>query len=69
MSRDNQRQTLAWIVGAIAGFALVTSLFFIRADFDVYAEGELQPDQQQHVFSGRWMAKVGVDHRAAWAQR
>ncbi len=55
---------LAKIAAALAGLAFIASLFFIRADFDVYADGELQPFEQQHVFApfdGR-VASIAVQH-------
>ena len=42
---------VAKVMAVLAGVALLASLFFIQADFDVYADGELQPEQQQHVFA------------------
>ncbi len=55
---------LAKVLATLAGLALIASLFFIRADFDVYADGELQPDQQQHVFAplDGQVASIAVQH-------
>jgi multidrug efflux pump subunit AcrA (membrane-fusion protein) len=39
------------ILAALAGITLIASLFIIPADFNVRAEGELQPHRQQHVFA------------------
>ncbi len=55
---------LAKILATIAGLTLIASLFFIHADFDVYADGELQPDEQQHVFAplDGQVASIAVQH-------
>jgi multidrug efflux pump subunit AcrA (membrane-fusion protein) len=55
---------LAKILAIVAGLSLIASLFFIRADFDVYADGELQPDEQQHVFAplDGQVASIAVKH-------
>jgi multidrug efflux pump subunit AcrA (membrane-fusion protein) len=55
---------LARVAAALAAAALVTSLFFIRTDFNVYADGELQPDEQQHVFAplDGQVASIAVQH-------
>jgi hypothetical protein len=54
-----------WTAFAVAAAAaLVASMFFIQADFDVYAEGELQPELQQHVFApfDSQVASIAVKH-------
>jgi multidrug efflux pump subunit AcrA (membrane-fusion protein) len=55
---------LAKSLAAIAGLALLASLFFIHTNFDVYADGELQPEQQQHVFAplDGQVASIAVQH-------
>lgn len=54
----------AKIAAALAAAALIGSLFFIRTDFNVYADGELQPDEQQHVFAplDGQVASIAVRH-------
>jgi multidrug efflux pump subunit AcrA (membrane-fusion protein) len=43
-----RRSTLVFL---LAAGVLAISMFFIRMDFNVFAEGELQPQQLQHVFA------------------
>jgi multidrug efflux pump subunit AcrA (membrane-fusion protein) len=54
----------AKIAAALAATALVASLFFVRTDFNVYADGELQPDEQQYVFAplDGQIASIAVEH-------
>jgi multidrug efflux pump subunit AcrA (membrane-fusion protein) len=51
-------------VASVAAAALVASMFLIQADFDVYAEGELQPEAQQQVFApfDSQVASIAVKH-------
>jgi multidrug efflux pump subunit AcrA (membrane-fusion protein) len=55
---------IAKALAVIAGAALIGSLFFIQSDFDVYADGELQPEQQQFVFAplDGQVDKLNVQH-------
>jgi multidrug efflux pump subunit AcrA (membrane-fusion protein) len=39
------------ILAGLAGAVLVASLFLIPTTFNVHAEGDLQPDEQQHMFA------------------
>jgi multidrug efflux pump subunit AcrA (membrane-fusion protein) len=52
------------ILPALAGVVLVASLFVIPMTFNVHAEGDLQPEQQQHLFApfeGQ-VAAIRVEH-------
>ncbi|HEX2476241.1 MAG TPA: HlyD family efflux transporter periplasmic adaptor subunit [Lacipirellulaceae bacterium] len=52
------------ILPALTGVVLVASLFVIPMTFNVHAEGDLQPEQQQHLFApfeGQ-VAAIRVEH-------
>jgi multidrug efflux pump subunit AcrA (membrane-fusion protein) len=55
---------LSTMLLVLAGIAAVASLFFIRIDFNVHAQGELQPEQQQYVFApfDGQVASIAVKH-------
>ncbi len=52
------------VLAAVAGVSLIASLAFMPMDFNVHAEGELQPQQRQHVFApfDAQVASIRVRH-------
>jgi multidrug resistance efflux pump len=55
---------LSTLLVGLVGVAAVAALFLIPMEFKVHAEGELQPEQQHHIFApfDGQVASIGVRH-------
>ena len=55
---------LSTLLAVLAGISVIASLLFVNIDFNVHAEGALQPEQQQQVFApfDGQVASIAVQH-------
>jgi multidrug efflux pump subunit AcrA (membrane-fusion protein) len=55
---------ISLLVALLAAVGLMMSLFFVPMDFNVYAEGELQPEKRRHIFApfDAQVASISVQH-------